>query len=37
MVANVDYAKVIVNSDLKVNMISKKCTHAWTFTITSKV
>lgn len=37
MVANVDYAKVIVNSDLKVNMISKKCTHAWTFTITSKI
>ena len=37
MVANVDYAKVIVNSDLKVSMVTKKCTNAWTFTVTSKV
>ncbi|OWF45624.1 helicase with zinc finger domain [Mizuhopecten yessoensis] len=36
MVSNVDYSKVHVNSDLKVNMTSKKCTSAWTFTITSK-
>ena len=37
MVANVEYAKVIVNSDLKVSMVTKKCTNAWTFTVTSKV
>ncbi|XP_060071826.1 probable helicase with zinc finger domain [Ylistrum balloti] len=36
MVSSVDYSKVHVNSDLKVNMTSKKCTSAWTFTITSK-
>ncbi|KAK3583585.1 hypothetical protein CHS0354_039403 [Potamilus streckersoni] len=34
---NVDYAKVIVNSDLKVNSTTKKCTNAWTFTVTSKI
>jgi len=37
MVKTVEYSKVHVNSDLKVNMTSKKCTSAWTFTITSKV
>ncbi|XP_033744648.1 probable helicase with zinc finger domain [Pecten maximus] len=36
MVSGVEYSKVHVNSDLKVNMTSKKCTSAWTFTITSK-
>ena len=37
MIQNVEYAKVHVNSELKVNMTTKKCTNAWTFTITSKV
>ncbi|XP_062616187.1 probable helicase with zinc finger domain isoform X1 [Saccostrea cucullata] len=36
MIQNVEYAKVHVNSELKVNMTTKKCTNAWTFTITSK-
>ena len=37
MTQNVEYAKIHVNSELKVNMTTKKCTNAWTFTITSKV
>ncbi|KAL5018495.1 hypothetical protein ScPMuIL_004217 [Solemya velum] len=36
IVLDVDYAKVHVNSDLKVNMTTKKCTNAWTFTVTCK-
>lgn len=35
-VNNLDFVKIHVNSDLKVNMTTKKCTNAWTFTITSK-
>lgn len=37
MVQNVEYAKIHLNSDLKVSMTSKKCTNAWTFTLTSKI
>lgn len=37
LVQNLDFVKIHVNSDLKVNMTTKKCTNAWTFTITSKV
>ncbi|XP_046366711.2 probable helicase with zinc finger domain isoform X1 [Haliotis rufescens] len=37
LVHNLDFVKVHVNSDLKVNMTNKKCTNAWTFTITSKI
>ncbi|XP_070187827.1 probable helicase with zinc finger domain isoform X2 [Littorina saxatilis] len=37
LVQNLDFVKIHVNSDLKVNMTTKKCTNAWTFTITSKM
>lgn len=37
VVENMDLVKVHVNSDLKVNMTTKKCTNAWTFTVTSKM
>jgi hypothetical protein len=36
-VNNLEFVKIHVNSDLKVNMTTKKCTNAWTFTVTSKV
>ncbi|KAH9492798.1 hypothetical protein Btru_024739, partial [Bulinus truncatus] len=37
LVENMDLVKVHVNSDLKVSMSTKKCTNAWTFTVTSKL
>lgn len=37
LVQNLDFVKIHVNSDLKVSMTTKKCTNAWTFTITSKI
>ncbi|KAK3765648.1 hypothetical protein RRG08_063685 [Elysia crispata] len=37
VVENLDLVKIHVNSDLKVNMTTKKCTNAWTFTVTSKM
>ncbi|XP_041363275.1 probable helicase with zinc finger domain [Gigantopelta aegis] len=37
LVQNLDFVKLHVNSDLKVNMTHKKCTNAWTFTVTSKI
>ncbi|XP_014771741.1 probable helicase with zinc finger domain [Octopus bimaculoides] len=37
LVSNLDYVKLHINSDLKVNMSNKKCTNSWTFTVTSKV
>ncbi|CAG5131356.1 unnamed protein product [Candidula unifasciata] len=37
LVENMDMVKIHVNSDLKVSMSTKKCTNAWTFTVTSKL
>ncbi|XP_059155156.1 probable helicase with zinc finger domain [Physella acuta] len=37
LVENIDLVKIHVNSDLKVSMSTKKCTNAWTFTVTSKL
>ncbi|PVD39317.1 hypothetical protein C0Q70_01946 [Pomacea canaliculata] len=37
LVQSLEFVKIHVNSDLKVNMTTKKCTNAWTFTVTSKV
>ncbi|KAK7502369.1 hypothetical protein BaRGS_00006322, partial [Batillaria attramentaria] len=37
LVQNLDLVKIHVNSDLKVSMTTKKCTNAWTFTVTSKI
>ncbi|XP_076449410.1 putative helicase with zinc finger domain [Babylonia areolata] len=37
LVQNLDFVKIHVNSDLKVNMSTKKCTNAWTFTMASKI
>uniref|UniRef100_A0A0B7B1B5 C3H1-type domain-containing protein n=1 Tax=Arion vulgaris TaxID=1028688 RepID=A0A0B7B1B5_9EUPU len=37
LVENMDMVKVHVNCDLKVSMSTKKCTNAWTFTVTSKL
>ncbi|KAI8742129.1 helicase with zinc finger domain [Biomphalaria glabrata] len=37
LVENMDLVKIHVNSDLKVSMSTKKCTNAWTFTVTSKL
>ncbi|XP_012946925.1 probable helicase with zinc finger domain [Aplysia californica] len=37
LVENMDLVKIHENSDLKVSNSTKKCTNAWTFTVTSKL
>ncbi|XP_055954783.1 probable helicase with zinc finger domain [Patella vulgata] len=37
LVQSMDFVKLHINSDLKVNMVNKRCTNAWTFTVTSKM